>query len=153
MVGKDFKVSPWQWQELCWLWCEVQAWLQYPEACLQSIIYSWYDELHQIVLQAKGYNYDFNIQRHVCSQLYIHDMMSYAKLYYKQKDTTMTSISISKGMFASNYDEKSWQQIVSQGKNLRLNWFAKLIDPRLNKRITGKSEQPAVYPNWHVRCI
>ena len=63
--------------------------------------------------------HDFNIQRPVCSQLYIHDMMSYTKLYYKQKDTTMTSIS--KGMFASNYDAKSWQQIVSQGKNLRLN--------------------------------
>ena len=51
--------------------------------------------------------------------------MSYTKLYYKQKDTTMTSIS--KGMFASNYDAKSWQQIVSQGKNLRLNWFEWII--------------------------
>ena len=72
--GKDFKVSPWQWQELCWLWCEVQAWLQYPEACLQSIIYSWYDELHQIVLQAKGYNYDFTIERPVCKQLWCEEL-------------------------------------------------------------------------------
>ena len=49
--------------------------------------------------------HDFNIQRPVCSQLYIHDMMSFTKLYYKQKDTIMTSIS--NGMFASNYDVKS----------------------------------------------
>ena len=48
----------------------IQLWLQYPKACLQSIIYSWYDELRQIVLQAQGYNYDFNIQRHVCKQLW-----------------------------------------------------------------------------------
>ena len=67
------------------------------------------------------------------------------------KDTIMTSIS--RGLFASNCDVKSWHQIVLQGKNVRLNWFAKLIDPRLNRGITGKSEQPAVYPNWQVRCI